>query len=157
MAVKKADAIVSGRTYLIVNRKSGKALSAESNAENGGVVEQFFLTREDNKLWTAEKADKGTWKLVCKDSGKCLDVINGGEVDGAWVHQWDYVGGETQHWKLEATKDGYYKIINAKSNKCLDVVDISEEDGAAIQIWEDDDGENQQWKMEPWPASSSAA
>ena len=96
MAVKKAGAIVSGRTYLIVNKKSGKALSAESGADNGGVVEQFFLTREANQLWTAEEAEKGTWKLVCKDSGKCLDVINGGEVDGAWVHQWDYVGGETQ-------------------------------------------------------------
>ena len=99
MAVKKAGAIVSGRTYLIVNKKSGKALSAESGADNGGVVEQFFLTREANQLWTAEEAEKGTWKLVCKDSGKCLDVINGGEVDGAWVHQWDYVGGETQQWE----------------------------------------------------------
>ena len=39
MAVKKTGAIVSGHTYLIINKKSGKVLSAESGADNGGVVE----------------------------------------------------------------------------------------------------------------------
>ena len=108
MAVKKTGAIVPGQTYLIVNRKTGKALTAESKAENAGVVEQFFLTHEDNQLWMLEEAGKGTWKLVCKDSGKCLDVISGGDVDGAWVHQWDYVGGATQQWTLKAAKGGLH-------------------------------------------------
>ena len=143
MAVKTAVAPVNGRSYLIVNKKSGKALSAEAGADNGGVVEQFSLTRENNQVWVAEETDKGTWKLVCKDSNKCLDVIDGGEVDGAWVHQWEYVGGETQQWKLVPVEDGYFKIVNAKSGKCLDVVELSEEDGAAIQIWEDVNGETQ--------------
>jgi len=37
MAVKKAVAPVNGRSYLIVNKKSGKALSAEAGADKGGV------------------------------------------------------------------------------------------------------------------------
>ena len=83
MAVKKTGAIVSGHTYLIINKKSGKVLSAESGADNGGVVEQYFLTQADNQLWNVEEVEKGVWKLVSKDSGKCLDVISGGVVNGA--------------------------------------------------------------------------
>ena len=58
MAVKKAGAIVAGSTYLIINKKSGKALSAESSAENGGVVEQFLVTRSDNQLWVIEEVTR---------------------------------------------------------------------------------------------------
>ena len=157
MAVKKAGAIVSGRTYLIVNKKSGKALSAESGADNGGVVEQFFpdprsqsaLDRRRGRKGHLEAGMQGFRQVPGRHQRRRSGWRMGSPVGLCWRRK-------PSSGKLEAVKDGYFKIVNAKSGKCLDVVNMSEDDGAAIQIWENVEADNQEWKFEAYPPVEEA-
>lgn len=130
--------------FMIVNRRSGKALQA-TGTENGQVVEQAAPTGNDEQLWTAMKAG-GSVKLVHKLSGKVLDVMENGTSNGAWLQIWEDVNGESQLWEEVKLTVTYKKLRNVMSGKMLDIVDMSNEDGAPAQIWEDVEGEGQQWK-----------
>lgn len=133
--------------YLIVNRRSGKALQA-AGTENGLVVEQAEITRDSLQVWSM--VDSGdSVKIVNKASGKLLDVMAGGTVNGTWAQIWEDAGGESQLWKTEAVTSTYQKLVHVMSGKVLDIVDLSDESGTPAQLWEDVGGENQQWKLVP--------
>ena len=139
MAAKKAA------EFRIVNRRSGKALQA-TGLENGLVVEQAEISKSDAQLWyTVENGDMV--KVFNKASGKVLDVMANGTVNGTWAQTWEDVDGESQFWKLVTVRPSYRKLLHVMSGKVLDIADMSEEDGAPAQIWEDVNGENQQWKL----------
>lgn len=139
MAAKK------GSEFLIVNRRSGKALQA-TGLDNGLVVEQAEINRGDAQIWTSVESGDGV-KLFNKASGKVLDVMANGTENGTWAQTWEDVDGESQLWKIVPVTATYKKLLNVMSGKVLDIVDMSDEDGAPAQIWEDVDGENQQWKF----------
>ena len=131
--------------FMIVNRRSGKALQA-TGLDNGLVVEQREPVKADAQIWTSVEAEGGI-KLFNKACGKVLDVMQGGTADGTWAQTWEDVGGESQLWQLVNVSSTYKKIVNVHSGKALDIVDMSSEDGAPAQIWESVDGEGQQWKF----------
>lgn len=88
-----------------------------------------------------------TYKIICKYSGKALDVANWSKEDEANVQQWAYVGGANQKWKLVDAGGGFYNIININSEKGLDVANSSTEDRGNVQQWAvvGAGGDNQQW------------
>ena len=131
--------------FMIVNRRSGKALQA-TGLDNGLVVEQREPVKADAQIWTSVEAEGGV-KLFNKACGKVLDVMQGGTADGTWAQTWENVGGESQLWTVENVTPTYKKLIHVLSGKALDIVDMSDEDGAPAQIWESVDGEGQQWKF----------
>lgn len=131
--------------FMIVNRRSGKALQA-TGLDNGLVVEQREPVKADAQIWTSVEAEGGV-KLFNKACGKVLDVMQGGTADGTWAQTWEDVGGESQLWQLVNVSSTYKKIVNVHSGKALDIVDMSSEDGAPAQIWESVEGEGQQWKF----------
>ena len=131
--------------FMIVNRRSGKALQA-TGLENGLVVEQAEPAKTDAQVWTSVETEGGV-KLFNKACGKVLDVMANGTANGTWVQTWEDVDGESQLWKLVNVSSTYKKVLNVMSGKALDIVDMSNEDGAPAQIWEDVEGEGQQWKF----------
>ena len=131
--------------FMIVNRRSGKALQA-TGLDNGLVVEQAEPVKTDAQIWTSVETESGV-KLFNKACGKVLDVMANGTANGTWVQTWEDVDGESQLWKLVTVTATYKKIINVMSGKALDIVDMSNENGAPAQIWEDVEGEGQQWKF----------
>ena len=132
MAAKKAA------EFRIVNRRSGKALQA-TGLENGLVVEQAEISKSDAQLWyTVENGDMV--KVFNKASGKVLDVMANGTVNGTWAQTWEDVDGESQFWKLVTVRPSYRKLLHVMSGKVLDIADMSEEDGAPAQIWDDVNG-----------------
>lgn len=139
MAAKKDD------EFLIVNRRTGKALQA-TGLENGRPVCQAEITRSDAQVWYSTEATGGI-KLTNKAASKVLDVMYGGNEDGTWAQTWEDVGGESQAWKL--TGRAYKVISHVASGKVLDIENMSDEEGAHAQLWEDIGGENQQWKLVP--------
>ena len=94
------------------------------------------------------RAGDGVYRICNKFTGKMLDLIAGGVVDGTWVHQWEGASGSSQLWVLESTGDGRVKIRSNLSGKCLDVVGMNQENGARLQIWQDVNGENQIWLVQ---------
>ena len=131
--------------FMIVNRRSKKALQVTGTGD-GQVVEQHVPTGKDDQVWTKEKSGACV-KLVNKATGKVLDVMNEGTVNGTWAQTWHDVDGASQVWKILDVTVTYKKLLNVRSGKVLDVVDMSSEDGAPAQIWEDVDGVGQQWKL----------
>ena len=131
--------------FMIVNRRSGKALQA-TGLDNGLVVEQAEPSKTDAQTWTSLETEGGV-KFFNKACGKVLDVMANGTANGTWVQTWEDVDGESQLWKLVTVSPTYKKIVNVMADKALDIVDMSDEDGAPAQIWESVDGEGQQWKL----------
>lgn len=93
----------------------------------------------------------GTYRLINRHSGKCLDVEGGESAtgNGENVHQWDYVGGTNQQWQVTHRGDGYYSLIAVHSGRSTDVVDFSTDDGANIIQYDYHGGANQLWSPHP--------
>lgn len=71
--------------------------------------------------------------------GKCLDVRDISQANGARIQMWDCLGwGQWNQWwyfwPVEGVP-GQYFITAGHSSKCLDVIDVSYDEYAGIQQW----------------------
>jgi beta-glucanase (GH16 family) len=89
----------------------------------------------------------GIYKIVNRNSGKVLDVINRSTSDGAQIVQWSDYGIPSQQWQFYYLNNGYYKIINKNSGKVMDISGASTSNGANNIQWSDNGNNNQQWKI----------
>ncbi len=86
--------------------------------------------------------------IQSRNSGKCIDVYNGGTSNGNDVIQSDCASTARQQWHFSAISDGYYQIQNSNSGLCLDVSGKSTADGANILQWSCKSSTNQQFLKE---------
>ena len=135
--------------YTIAAKAGGKVIEVENACEeNGAAVCLADATGADHQLWAIRNVDGKYHKIVNKQTGKALDVIAMGTVNGANLHQWEFVDSDSQMWFFEDKADGV-AIKSALSAKCIDVVGMNaEQAGARLQIWVDVDGENQTWLIQ---------
>jgi hypothetical protein len=80
-------------------------------------VQQWTYLGGNNQQWIITATTDGHYRLVCKGSGKALEVSNNSLADGGNVQQWNYVGANSQQWKIEATTDGFYRLSTATAAK----------------------------------------
>ncbi|WP_410672900.1 non-reducing end alpha-L-arabinofuranosidase family hydrolase [Amycolatopsis sp. cmx-4-68] len=83
-----------------------------------------------------------TGALQGAGSGRCLDVPNGGQTDGAYLQIYDCSGGANQQWTF--TTAG---LLTVAGGKCLDVPGSATAAGTRVQIWTCHGGANQQWRV----------
>ncbi|GAB2622192.1 hypothetical protein Aab01nite_76570 [Paractinoplanes abujensis] len=76
-----------------------------------------------------------SYRVVNRNSGKCLDVADGNAADGTNVRQWACNGAAAQHWRIEDQGDDTNRLVNVATGKALDVADCSSADGADIRQW----------------------
>ncbi|MDG6218782.1 MAG: RICIN domain-containing protein, partial [Candidatus Thermoplasmatota archaeon] len=88
------------------------------------------------------------FKIISKNSGKCLEVCDANTSENATVCQNTYSGADNQHWSIIPVSEGFVKIINTHSEKCLAVGQSSLDNGAAILQETYTGGDNQLWKLE---------
>ncbi|MEG1446270.1 MAG: RICIN domain-containing protein [Ruthenibacterium sp.] len=138
---------ITSNTYYTIATKDGHVLEvAGLSHEKGAGAQLWENAKGDSQTWLAVEVSDGIYKLQNKLSGKVLDVIAEGANNGAWLHQWEYIGKDNQLWSFEEAGNGY-KIKSKLSGKVLDVVGGKAGNGVHVQIWEDIGGENQIWKM----------
>ncbi len=75
-------------------------------------------------------------------SGRCLDVANVSQANGASAQIWDCNGQVNQQWT--PTGAGELRVYG---NKCLDVANMSTADGALVHIWDCNGQNNQKWRL----------
>lgn len=139
--------IVSGGTYKLINRSSGKALDVTGGSTaNGGDVIQWTSNNGNNQKWVITNMNNG-YKLINVNSGKALDVYNSSTADGGDVIQWTDNGQNNQRWNITDLGNGYYNLVNVNSGKLLDVDNSSTADGANVLQWSNNGGYNQQWQL----------
>lgn len=141
--------IISGKTYVITSKNSGKVMEvANFGTQNGDKIQQWDYGNGASQQWIIEQVEGKYYKIISKNSSKVIDVKEMSTENGATIHQWDYVNGDNQLWYFEKTDDGYFKIKSKQSNKCIDIAAISFDNGAPMQLWEDVNGDNQKWKIQ---------
>jgi hypothetical protein len=77
----------------------------------------------------------GTYKVVTRVSGKCLDVNGSGTADGTNIQEWTCNGTGAQSFRAEDAGGGSYRFVNTSSGKCVDVNGAGSADGTNIQLW----------------------
>ncbi|TWE21551.1 non-reducing end alpha-L-arabinofuranosidase family hydrolase [Kitasatospora atroaurantiaca] len=75
-------------------------------------------------------------------SGRCLDVQNASQTDGASLQIYDCSNGTNQQWTLTSANQ-----LTVYGNKCLDVPNHATTAGTRVQIWTCSGGANQQWRV----------
>ncbi|WP_327745628.1 family 43 glycosylhydrolase [Streptomyces europaeiscabiei] len=75
------------------------------------------------------------YQLVNRNSGKCLDVVNGDSTDGTNIQQWACHTGANQKWRIEDQGNDTSRLVNAATGKVMDIADCGSADGADIRQW----------------------
>ena len=104
------------KEYRIMSVTSGKLLTA--NEDQLITVEAADEQKAQN--WKFFPEENGCYRIVSTKSKKVVDIIAGGTVNGAWVHQWETVSANSQLWKLEEDGEAV-RISSLSSGKYLDV------------------------------------
>lgn len=127
------------KKYVLTNRRSGKALTAD----NASAV-QKMPDGSDAQIWRAVPAGGSAVQLINKATGLAL-TVSGETENGAVLVLAEAAGSAAQVWELATTTKGYRKIAHAASGKVIDIKGISDADFAPAQLWEFVKGENQDW------------
>jgi len=147
--VENSSGLVSGATYKITAKCSGKALDNDNwQTTAGSNVHQWeYGNNQANQQWILTQNSDGSWLIVNAHSGLALDAAGWGTSDGTNVFQWTICGNQNQHWNIYKEGD-YYKILNAYSKLALDVSSASKDNGANVQTWTWNGSDAQLWKLE---------
>lgn len=143
-----SDDFESGKTYMIVNIGSNKALTAP--ADQSSLCIQTSQTQQAAQIWRLQDLYNGYISITSTGSGNLLDnnfkpenlaVIITAPSNDRFSQQWQPVSSST----------GIYKIINRYSGKNIYNKDESGDDGNPIVQYSDyaTENKNQQWKFVP--------
>ncbi|MDQ1292920.1 MAG: hypothetical protein QG608_801 [Actinomycetota bacterium] len=86
--------------------------------------------------------------VVNRNSGKCLDVVNGSSENNAEIIQYACGTAHNQQWNVQEAAAGYVNLQVRHSGKCLDVVSSSTADKAKVIQYACGSGTNQQWQLQ---------
>lgn len=91
-------------------------------------------------LWHFVRDNSNGWYTITSyKNGKCLEVANDSDAEGAEVQCGDYNGSYGQHWYILKGKDEsgneYFYIKSACSSKNLDLLNNSGTDNNRLQMW----------------------
>lgn len=140
--------IVSGATYKIIARHSGKLFGVNGGVTtNGATIVQQTDTSANSQKWVITDLGTGYYKIINLNSSKSLDINGGSTSDGAQAIQYTYSGSNNQQWQITDLGTGYFKILVRHSGKSLDVNGASTADGANIIQWTWSGSNNQQWQL----------
>jgi hypothetical protein len=138
--------IVSGNSYMIINRTSQMALDA--NNESGAI--QNSPVSSSGQVWKMKYLYNGYYLVSTLTGKKALDNESSTQ-NGATVLENETSGKSAQQWQAVLIDSGYYKLVNRISGKVLDDKDGSKNAGNPIIQYTDSasSNKNQQWKFVP--------
>lgn len=144
-----ATGVVSGGTYRITPRHSGKSLDiANCGTANGSNVQQWSWLNNTCQQFVMTDVGSGNWRITPSNAtGASLDLTNCSGSNSANIQIWSWLNNNCQKWQLVDRGSGYYNIKNVSSGKCLDVSGASTSDGANVVQYTCGSGYNQQFSF----------
>lgn len=118
----------------------GEVLDTAASTGPGG---RLILSAEE--IATDGVDVNAVYYLPNRHSGKCLEILDWAQYNGAVGGQWDCHFGNNQLWNFLQHDDGYYSLVNVHSGKCLEILDWSIHNGAVAGQWDCHFGNNQRW------------
>lgn len=95
----------------------------------------------------AQVVNQRVYTIRPRQSGLCMDAVNGAINDSTPLQQWNCNGTGAQHFRAEVRGQGYFRFVNVKSGKCLDITGGSMEPEAKLQLWTCNDTEAQEFTL----------
>lgn len=146
----KSGGIISGTTYSIISKSSGKAMDVKAaSTADGANVQQWTDGRGANQRWVVASVGNNAYSITAVHSNKCLDLAGGSSANGTNILQWGWNGGDNQRWLLQPDGQGYYTIVSVASGRAIDVDGGSATNGANVLQWNIHGGDNQKWSFVP--------
>ena len=102
------------------------------NTDNGARVDQYTYNGNAWQQWQFQDAGSGYWRIISRNSGKCLDVVSASTADGAELVQYTCGTGTNQQFQMVAN-GGYFQLRARHSGKCVDVPSASTADGVILK------------------------
>jgi Ca2+-binding RTX toxin-like protein len=145
--------------YRLISRHSGKCLSlSANNAANGTPIIQWDCSGSpnpgDGQVFTRVPMEEAGlyYNIKINSTGKCVDVAGANTADGAYLLEWDCLGGgqTNQHWQIIPIEQQwpYIALMARHSGKCMDLLGLATGNGARIGQWGCWWGGNQQWNWQ---------
>lgn len=144
-----ADDLREGVNYIIVSKKSGKALTVEgyTDSNNAGIC-QMPVGNYASQVWMLDSDNNGYYQIVNKFSGKVLDVPWASTEAGAEIAQYNKGNGDNQKWKITDEGNGYCRITpKLVSGFGLNIEEASTENGAKLIQWNYAGADNELWEF----------
>ena len=142
--------VVSGGTYRITPRHSGKAVDVVACGNTEGTnVNQWTWLNNNCQKWVFTDVG-GSYRISpINATNLALDVENCSSANLANVRLWSWLNNSCQKWELLNRGSGYYSIRSLATGKCLDINGISTADGANLMQYDCISGNyNQQFRFE---------
>ena len=79
--------------------RAEQSVSGAETTADSTRLQQSACGTGSNQQWQISDVGGGSYRLVARHSGKCLDVVNGSTADGARVVQYTCNGGGNQQWQ----------------------------------------------------------
>lgn len=150
--------VVSGGTYRITPRHSGKAIDVSNcNSANGTNIQQWSWLDNICQRFIMTDVGGGSWRITpAVATGSAVDLTNCSGSNSANIEIWSWLNNNCQKWQLVDVGGGYYQIRSVASGKCLDVSGRSTSDGAnIIQYTCNTSSTNQQFRFDAVSASGA--
>ena len=150
--------VITATGYYTIAGASGAVIEAVESADNGAAVQLGgYEAKKATQEWKFIREGEGAYRIQNRATGKMIDLVMTGTVNGTWLHQWEDMGASSQVWIVERTADGKIKLLcQLAAGKCIDTVDMNNAAGARLQIWDDVNGENQLWTLNKVAARRTA-
>ncbi len=144
--------LISGVSYTITNKNSGKVLDLDSgNTDDGTNIQQWSEIGGSAQEWRITATENGYCKIVSMaDESKCIALAENSAENGLNAELQKYTGADNQQWKLVQNGSHYGIVSKCSGEKSgLDVYGWSTEDGGNINQWEYWGGDCQLWRIDP--------
>ena len=132
---------------MLANLNSGLSNTTLSTSQGAQAAFSWWTTYQWAAPTNGTTIANGTYKIVSRNSGLALEVLNGGTTNGSQVDQNTYSGSSNQKWTVTNLGNGVYKIIGVGSGRSVDIASASTANGAKVQIWDYYGNTNQQFTI----------
>ena len=141
--------VTDGDYYISTALDNNKVLDIDAGqiSNNKANAQLWELLNGQNQVFTVRHIGNGYYNIICKESGKCLEVDGGNTSAGTNVQQYDGNGTDAQQWVIKETGDGYYNIISKCNGLYLDVDNCNTNNGTNIKIYSGNASDAQKWRF----------
>lgn len=114
--------VEDGKYEIVTKLASNMIVDVSAGSSNNGANVQIWAdANEKQQKFDFTYVGGGSYKIICRRSGKALTVSTSGTAYSSNVYQNTYTGDLNQLWKIEKNSDGTYYIISKYNGRYLDV------------------------------------
>ena len=96
---RASQVVLSENEYYLIKAPNGKVLEVKDfSTANGAFIQLWDYAGHPWQQWRFVDAGEGRWRIQNRFTGKMIDLVQDGVVEGTWLHQWTRTSGLSQCW-----------------------------------------------------------